>query len=803
MLKNIIKIAYRNLIKQKSYSIINIFGLSLGITCSILIFAYIGYELSYDTYHKNGDNIYRIVSKQVISGKSTESARSPAPVGPTLVEDFPEVINAVRFSPTVKRAFNYEDRHFFQEHVFYADRSVFDVFSFELIKGDPKTALELPFTMVITESTAKKYFGEKNPMGEFINWDNKFDYQVTGVVKDPPPNSHFTFTVLASFSTFIKYDPRIGSWRGGQFPTYLLLRKNSDYKKLEYKIREFNDKYLGSMLKEIGAELDTYLQPLTSIHLRSHLVSELGVNGDIKIIYAFSAIAVVILLIACINFMNLSTARSIRRAKEVGMRKVLGAEKRNLILQFLGESFIYTILSSLLAAGAARLIIPYFKTLSGVELSIGYDHIPIQLAVLAGIVIFTGLAAGSYPAFFLSSIRPITALKSNLPTGTHSSRFRSALVAFQFVLTTILIISTFIIFNQHKYMQDKDLGFNKKDILVIAIQNDEVRSGIESFKNELLTLNGVVSAGTSSMVPGEIYLFNFGVYPEGFVRDQVFLMDNFLVDYSFLDTFEIDVVLGRGFSRQISSDFEEAVMINETAARVFEWSNPIGKTIEIPIDDHMVRKRIIGVFQDIHQRSLYSLVNPTFIQYIGTKGPIENRARRLSLRLEKKDLAATMALIEQKWKKTFPNHPYYSFFLDDFFDSQHRAEANLGSLFRAFSILAVFIAGLGLFGLASFMAEQRTKEIGIRKVLGSPVTSLVMLLCRKFFFLVGVANIIAWPIAFYIMNSWLHNFPYPASIRMNIFIISGVMTLLIAVLSVGHQALRAAQKNPVESLRFE
>jgi putative ABC transport system permease protein len=557
------------------------------------------------------------------------------------------------------------------------------------------------------------------------------------------------------------------------------------------------------MLKEIGAELEAYLQPLKNIHLRSHLVFELGTNSDIKIIYAFSAIAFVILLIACINFMNLSTARSIRRAKEVGMRKVLGAEKRNLVIQFLGESFIYTILSSLLAVGAALLIMPYFKTLSGVEMSIGYFHIPIQFAVLAGIVLFAGLAAGSYPAFFLSSFRPIAALKSNFITGTKSSRFRSILVVFQFALTTILIISTFIIFSQHKYMHSKDLGFNKKDILVVAIQNDDVRSGIESFKNELLTLNGVVSAGTSSMVPGEIYLFNFGVYPEGFVRDQAFLMDNFLVDYGFLDTFEIDVVQGRGFSKKITSDVEDAVMINETAARAFEWSNPIGKTIEIPIDDNLVRKRVIGVFQDIHQRSLYSRVNPTFIQYIGTKGPIENRARRLSLRLEKTDLPATMAQIEQKWKKTFPNHPYYSFFLDEFFDGQHRAEATLGSLFRAFSILAVFIAGLGLFGLASFMSEQRTKEIGIRKVLGSPVTSLVVLLCRKFFFLVAVANIIAWPIAFYIMNSWLQNFPYPASIRINIFIISGVMTLFIAVLSVGHQAYRAAQKNPVESLRFE
>ncbi len=803
MLKNYLKIAYRNLVKHRFYSLINIFGLSLGITSSILILTYIGYERSYDGYHKNADDIYRIASRTTVSGQTNEYARTPAPVGPTMVQDFPEVLDAVRFSPTVKRVFAYGDKNFFQEGVLYVDQSVFNVFSWKLIEGDPETALEVPFTMVLTETTARKIFGDENPVGKFIKWDNRFDYRVTAVVKDPPPNSHFTFTCLASFSTFIKYDPRIGSWDGGSFQTYLLFRKNTDFVEFEAKMKEFYEKYLGPRLKERGIELVTYLQPLKSIHLKSHLQGELGANSDIRIIQAFWAIAVVILLIACINFMNLATARSAGRAKEIGMRKVLGAKRGKLVVQFLSESFVFAMLSLIIAVVAARLFLPYFTSLAGEEISLSSLKMSHVYASLLAIVLFVSLVAGSYPALFLSAFKPIAALRGTTRQSSKTSRFRSVLVVFQFSISIILIIGTIIIFNQHRYMQNKDLGFDKHNLLAIAIQNDEVRIGLESYKQELLNIRGVVSAGASSMVPGEIYLFNIGTYPEGYPKDQMVRMDNFLVDYGFIDTFGIEVVKGRAFSKEMTTDFKQSVMINETAAKKLGWSDPVGKTIEVPSDDGFVRKTVIGVFRDINQRSLYSVVEPTVIEYIGTEGAIENRARRLTLRLNTDDLAGTMAKIEQKWKDLFPHHPYNAFFIDEFFDGQHRAEGRLGSIFRTFSVLAVLIGCLGLFGLVSYIAEQRTKEIGIRKVLGSTVPAIVILLCRKFISLVVIANVFAWPIAFLVMKKWLQNFPYPVTIGVNTFVITTFFTFVIALLTVAFQSIRAARANPVESLRYE
>ncbi|UCE20933.1 MAG: ABC transporter permease [Candidatus Aminicenantes bacterium] len=804
MFKNYLKIAYRNLIKHKSFSLINIFGLSLGITCCILILAYIGYEFSYDRYHKNAESIYRIASKRTTMGRTQEFAVSPGPAGPTMIKDFPEVINAVRFMPTVKRAFAYGDKKFFETGVLYADQSVFKVFSFELIEGDPETALEVPFTMVITQETAQKYFGDESPMGKIIKWDNNFEYRITGVVKSPPPNSHFTFNVLASFSTLIRYDPRLGSSWNTSYQTYLLLQENTDPEEFEKKIGGFIEKYLGPMLKERGIEQETYLQPLKSIHLHSRLMGELGVNSDIKIIYTFSAIALVILLIACINFMNLSTARSAIRTKEIGLRKVLGAERSKLVLQFLGESFIFAMISLVAAILMAQLLLPYFRNLADRDISIDYLQMPYFTAGLVGIVLFVGLVAGSYPAFFLSAFKPIAALRGNIQHSLKRSWFRSILVVFQFAITTVLTICTVIIFSQQKHMKNKDLGFNKKNLLIIAIQNKEVRSILESFKSELLKIKGVSSSGASSMVPGEMYLFNSGIYPEGFPRDQQFRMDNFLVDQDFIETFEIEIVKGRGFSKDIATDIPDSVMINETAVRKLGWDNPVGKTIEIVRSgDDPIKKTVIGVFRDIHQRSLYAVVEPTFIQYVSDEGPIENRARRLAVRLDTDDLPRTMREIEQKWKEVYPDHPYYSFFLDDFFDSQHRAEEKLGNIFRAFSVLAVLIGCVGLFGLASYMAEKRTKEIGIRKVLGSTVDSIVVLLCREFLLLIAIANGIAWPIAFVAMKKWLQNFPYPTSIQLSTFILTALLTLIIASFTVSYQSVKAASANPVESLRFE
>jgi putative ABC transport system permease protein len=558
-------------------------------------------------------------------------------------------------------------------------------------------------------------------------------------------------------------------------------------------------------MKERGRDIETYLHPLKSIHLHSYLDYEIGVNSDVKIIYTFSAIAVVILLIACINFMNLATARSENRAKEVGLRKVLGAERKKIISQFLGESFVYAVLSLIFAVLAAQTLLPYFESLTGRDISIHYLQMPYLYAGLAGIVLFIGFAAGSYPALFLSAFKPVTALRGNLNLGPKRSWFRSMLVVFQFAVSTILIIYTIVIFNQQKYMRNKDLGFEKQNLLVLVLHNEKVRLGLESFKSEILAINGVHAAGSSSMVPGERYLFSNNTFPEGFSKDQPFRMDHFLVDYGFLDTFKARVIKGRGFSKDIITDKTEAVMINETAARMLEWENPVGKRIEINWrDKHRPdKKTIIGVFRDIHQRSLYAMVSPTFIQYISDEGAIENRARRLVLRVDSENLGQTMKLIEKNWKENYPSIPFYYFFLDEFYHSQHRAEEKLGRIYRSFSIIAVIIGCIGLFGLASFMAERRTKEIGIRKVLGSSAGSILVLLCREFIILIAIANVIAWPVAYFVINNWLQNFPYATNIQLITFILTAVLTLIIAVFTVGYQSIKAARANPVDSLRYE
>jgi putative ABC transport system permease protein len=693
--------------------------------------------------------------------------------------------------------------------VFYADQSVFTVFSFELIEGNPETALEAPFTMVVTEETARKYFGDESPVGKIINWDNKFDYKVTGVVKEPPPNSHFTFTCLASFSTLIRYAPRIGSqWTLWGFATYLLLQENTDQRELEQKLVGFNEKHLGQVLREAGGTLETYLQPLKKIHLYSRLTSDLGTNNDIRLIRAFAAIAVIILCIACINFMNLTTARSARRAREVGLRKVLGAERGSLISQFLGESFVFALISLVFALFIVRFSLPYFNSLASREIAIHYLNLPWLSLFLGGVALFVGFFAGSYPAFFLSAVSPVVTLKGSLGKSSKKASIRSILVISQFAVSVILIICTIIIFNQQRHMQNKDLGFNREHLYVIALQNKDVRDGLESFKNELMHIDGVISTCASSMVPGEMYLFNTGTYPEGVSEEQVFRMDNFYVDHDFLKTFEIRVVKGREFEKEMPTDITEALMINETAVKELGWEDPLGKQVKVlihPFDDSLgyTPLRVIGVFRDIHQRSLYSAINPTFIQHIKNEGPIENRARRLTVRLTTDDISGTIAKIEQKWKDVYPNHPYHAFFLDEFFVRLHRAEQKLGQIFRAFSVLAIIIGCLGLLGLASFSAEQRTKEIGIRKVLGSSVGSIVFLLCRKYLSLIVIANAIAWPIAFFAMKKWLQNFPYSVTIGLMAFVITALLTFIIALVTVAYQSVKAALKNPVDSLRYE
>ena len=805
MILHCLKTVFRNLVRHRSSSLVNIFGLTLGLTCAILVLAHIGYELSFDAFHAKAGRIFRVASRRVSMGTTNEFATVPAPTGPALVEEFPEVVAAARLSPTVKRAFAYGTKTFFQDNVFYADRSLFEVFSFELVKGDPRTALEAPFTMVLTETAARKYFGDEDPLGKSVTWDNKSDYRVTGVVRDPPPQSHFTFEVLASFSTFIKYDPRIGDWRGGSFATYIVFAKNADAAEFAPKLEGFAARHIRPLFRDTGMSLELFLQPLKSIHLRSRLQGELGANGDIRTVYTFAAIALIILLVASINFTNLATAGAAVRAKEVGVRKVLGAERGGLILQFLGETYLYGVFAFGVALAAARLLLAYFGGLMGRTVPASLLGTPLVIGSLAAVFVFIGLAAGSYPALVLSAFEPVAIIRGNLTRGPRGSRVRAALVAFQFAATSALIIATVVIFSQMSYMQSKDLGFRKDDLAVLALQNDDVRRGLEAFKAEVLRIPGVTRAGASSMVPGEMYLFNLPTFPEGLPRERPFRMDAFLVDDGFIAAFGVEVVKGRAFSRDIATDRTDSVMINETAARALPWDDPIGKTIEVaaPFSSSSAKKKVIGVFRDIHQRSLYSVIAPTYVEYVGTEGPVENRARRLSLRLDTRDVPGTMASIERAWKRMFPGHPFYAFFLDEFYSGQHRAEARLGGLFRFFAAAAILIACVGSFGLATFAAERRAKEVGIRKVLGSTAVAVWAMLCREFVVLVVVANALAWPVAYFGARSWLRNFPYGVQVEAGAFIFATLLVLAVVLVTVGFKSWRAARANPVDALRYE
>ncbi|MCP4723400.1 MAG: FtsX-like permease family protein, partial [bacterium] len=576
MFKNYLKITFRNLIKHKSYTFINISGLALGIACTILILAYIGFELSYDKFHENHENIYRAAVSGKIAGRYIEAASVPAPFGPTIIQDYPEVLDAVRFRTTGQRMFSYQDKKFYENDLIFADNSILSVFSFELLKGDPETALKTGYSLIITPEIAEKYFGNEDPIGKILKMNNDNEYTVTGIVKEPPGNTHFTFSMIASFETLYKSNPRLGgAWFNFNYQTYILLRDGIDHKEFESKINEFLEKYLGAMMKAMGAEdFKGFLQPLPSIHLHSNLEEgEFGNNGDIKYVYAFLAIAVFILMIACINFMNLSTARSANRAKEVGLRKVHGAERRNLIIQFLGESIIFSIISLGIALVLVQLASPYFNSLAGQEIDINYLNSPLLFSSLFIIVIFVGIAAGSYPAFFLSGFKPSQVLKGDIQQGAKHSRFRSILVVSQFAISIALIIGTAIIYNQVDYLKNKNLGFNKEQLLVLKIQDNETRSKAETIKNEMTGFDGVISAAASTMVPGEENLNNSIYFPEGMGEDQGMLMDNFNIDHEFINTYEIEILKGREFSKDITTDTENGVLINETTIRALGWDD--------------------------------------------------------------------------------------------------------------------------------------------------------------------------------------------------------------------------------------
>ena len=800
MFKNYMKIAFRSLKKHKGYSFINIFGLAIGMAVCMLIFLWILNELSYDRFHEKADRICRL-TLDIEVGSMLHTPVSLTAAGPALVDDFAEVITAARVDRPRRVSVEYEDRLFQEAGVGFAENAIFDIFTFPFVSGDPNTALEAPNSVVITENMAKKYFDDKDPLGKILRFNNDTDFSVTGVIKDVPPNSHFRFNMLRSFQTLMaEGSVRDDMWFDLRFFTYLLLDENADPAQLEQKLPGFIDNHLGDALRAAGGSAQLFIQPLKKIHLYSDFERDISANSDITYVYLFSAIAIFVLLIAGINFINLSTARSATRAQEVGMRKTLGAVRSRLIGQFLGESMIHSFLAMGLAIVLTKMSLPYFNSVIGSELTLNFFQSPWQLATFLGMAVIVGVFAGSYPAFVLSSFPPVKVLKGLLKAGGSHSRFRKILVVFQFSISIALIAGTIIVYKQIIFMKNKELGFNKEHVVVIPRMNDSFRKSYRSIRSELLNLSGVIDVGASDLVPSRGHLIG-SFLPEGFADDQVLAMDYMNVDAHYIPTMGMEIINGRNFSEDFATDPDESVLINETAAKKIGWENPVGKRFVFRpppnSEGEVFYLSVIGVVRDFHMQSLRERIEPLIIFYD------YDSLLTISVRAASDNIPQTLGLLENKWKELDPNRPFQFLFLDDSFDSLYRQEERLKTITFYFSFLAVLIGCLGLFGMASFTAEQRTKEIGIRKVLGASVPGIVRLLAKEFVLLVIAANLIALPAAYFTMNRWLQSFAYRMDIHPLIFVLAAALSLSIAMITVSYQAMRAAFADPVDSLRYE
>lgn len=809
MFSNFLKTAWRNLLKNKVFSFINILGLAIGLCCFLLITMYVVDETSFDKFNKKADRIYRINSDIRFGGTDLVLPVTSDIMGATLKKDYPQVEEFTRiYASSGAKLIKKGNEYINEGAVAHADSTIFRVFTLPAIAGDVNTALNEPNTVVITESTAKKYFGSTDAIGKTIETNDNTStlYKVTAVIKDIPQNSHFNFDFLFSMDNV---DYGWNNYLSHNFYTYLLLTPGTDYKEFEKKFLEYTERYVIPQAKQLmqissisdfekaGNKLQYSLIPVTKIHLYSDRQFELSAGGNIQYVYIFSVVAIIILLIACINFMNLATARSANRAREVGIRKVLGTEKRQLIAQFLSESTLMVFIGLALAVVLAALILPLFNNIANKSLTLttlfSWKFIPV-LILLPFVV---GLMAGSYPAFFLSAFKPIEVLKGKLKLGSKSGGFRSVLVVVQFAASIILIIGTIIIFRQLNYIQTKNLGFNKDQVLII---NDAyaLDQKTQAFKNEMLQVPGVISGTFSGFLPVTNSSRNDNTFSTQPTMDSKngFNMQVWRIDYDYLSTMGMQIGKGRNFSKDFGSD-SSAIILNETAAKIMGYDDPIGKKVYTFNDDLSVRTyEVIGVVKNFHFETLKQNIGPLSFRLGRSTG-------LASFKVESAKIPAILKQAQAKWKAMAPGMPFSHRFLDESFDEMYRTERRVSSIALTFAVLAVFVACLGLFGLASFIAEQRTKEIGIRKVLGLSVEGIVKLLSKDFLKLVLIAFVLGSPFAWWAMHTWLQDFAYRVDISWWVFALAGVLALMIAMITVSFQAIKAALSNPIKSLRTE
>lgn len=809
MFKNYIKVAFRNLFRHKFYSFINIFGLTIGISVSLLISFYVVDELSYDKFHKDADRIYQIYLKAMLQGKPADGANTCAPIAAASREELAGVEDAIRIALWRDIVFRHEDHIYTEDKLLVADSNFFSFFTFDLLEGNEKDILNEPNQIILTEKTAKKYFdyevGDGNsPIGKSVLMGTeKTNCEIVGIAKDPPHNSHFHFDMILSMETWDW--SRKTQWTSNSLYSYIKLNESADPEVVQESMLAMSDKYVGPEIemftgikleefrKSGGGDYAYYIQPMTDIRLFSKVEGNIEPPGDIAYVYLLSIVSIFIILIACINFMNLATARSTGRAKEVGIRKTVGAPKKRLVSQFLTESVIISAISTVLAIGAIFLALPFFNQITEKSITNDYLLSPIYLLGMLVIVVLVGVIAGSYPAFYLTSFKPASVLKGKIRQGAKGGWIRSSLVVFQFAISVFLIVCTMVIYKQLKLVQEKNLGYDRENVLII----DNIRTlgdAKQSFKKRLQGLSSVQSVSISNFVPPHVYS-NSVYFPNG-KQDEGVLFYQIFADHDYLKTIGLNMHLGRYFSRDFPSD-SSAVIINKKGMEAVGWTTNEGNKIVQPTPEGgLVSHEIVGIIDDFNFSSLKTEIEPLII-FLADWGNL------MPVRLVSGNINEKIQDIESVWKEMAPGEPFDYSFLDENFEAMFRAEQRLGEIFIIFTSLAIFIACLGLFGLATFIAEQRSKEIGIRKAMGASVTSVVFLLSREFTKLVLISIIFSVPAVIFLMNWWLENFAYKTNIGVLTFVIGGLVALLISWLTVSYQSIRAAIANPTKALRYE
>jgi putative ABC transport system permease protein len=793
---NYLKVTLRKMRQKKAYSVINIVGLATGIACCLFILLYVLFELSFDNFHKDVDRIY-IVGQDRKSEAGRELVGGNFPLlAPTLKDRYPQVEAAGRINQGWISQVKYEDKVFKEEALWDADPGILEVLSIPFIQGNSKTALERPNTAVMTEFLANKYFGDEDPLGKTITIGIK-EYEVTGIVRNPLPNTDFAYKIIKSWKTIeMEEEDHWRTWHPGMAATacFVKLGEGTDVKDFQEQIQKIPYEFCGEEMDKRGLDYKFFLLSIKKHHRVTLSGDQIKPSSSLLYVYIFSAVGLLILLIACMNYMNLATARSANRATEVGMRKVVGAHRHQIVRQFLGESLLIVSISLVIAITLVQMFLPQFNTLALTQFTSQSLFHPGIITGVILLMLFVSLGAGSYPAFFLSAFKPISVLRGTLKSGSKGAVMRKILVVGQFVISIALIISTLIIYRQILYMKNQPLGFDKKQKLVITLRNWEmITDKYETVKNEFLQHPAVLNATASSGVPGSMinrtWIFPFG---EQDTKGQAFR--SLRCDHDFTEVYGLMLVAGRPFNKEIQTDIHEAFILNESGARAFGWSTP-----EEALGKELWDRRypVIGVVKDFHWWGLQRQIEPMIMRVV------PSLFRSITLTVNTADMQSTLGFLNKKYEELFPGDLFEYFFVDSNFDIQYRSEERLSRIFQIFTFLGIFIACLGLFGLASFIAEQRTKEIGIRRVLGATVSQVMVLLSKEFTKWVLVANMIAWPLAYLAARKWLQNFAYRMTLGVEIFIFAAALALVIALCTVGYQAIKAAVANPSESLRYE